>query len=74
METVPELRSVLGEATSEALIQLGQSKVSGDESKRKLKEAYTILMTLRNDVVSSTVSQLVIRLVEEKQACHFFPS
>ncbi|XP_024379036.1 mannose-6-phosphate isomerase 2 [Physcomitrium patens] len=67
VETVPELRSVLGEATSEALIQLGQCKVSGDESKRKLKEAYTILMTLRNDVVSSTVSQLVIRLVEEKE-------
>lgn len=68
VETVPELRSVLGEITSEALIEIGRSGVEGDEAKRTLKEAYTTLMTLPNDVVASTVSNLVTRLVKDKQA------
>ncbi|KAG0596051.1 hypothetical protein M758_UG220000 [Ceratodon purpureus] len=67
VETVPELRSVLGETTSEALIEIGRSGVEEDEAKRILKEAYTTLMTLPNDVVASTVSNLVTRLVRDKQ-------
>lgn len=67
VETVPELRSVLGETTSEALIEIGRSSGEGDVAKRTLKEAYTTLMTLPNDVVASTVSNLVTRLVKDKQ-------
>ena len=70
VETVPELRSVLGDATSEALIEMGRSGVDGEEAKRTLKEAYTTLMTLPNDVVASTVSNLVARLVKDKQVRH----
>jgi mannose-6-phosphate isomerase len=72
VETVPELRSVLGETTSEALIEIGRSSGEGDAAKRTLKEAYTTLMTLPNDVVASTVSNLVTRLVKDKQARSFF--
>ena len=67
VETVPELRSVLGESTSEALVENGRSNAEGDKAKRVLKEAYTTLMTLPNDVVASTVSKLVTRLVKDKQ-------
>ena len=77
VETVPELRSILGESTSEALVEIGRSNAGGDEAKRVLKEAYTTLMTLPNDVVASTVSKLVTRLVKDKQvrsSFFFLPS
>lgn len=69
METVPELRSVLGEDTCQVLVEIGRSSVEGEDAKRILKEAYTTLMTLPKDVVASTVSQLITRLVKDKQAC-----
>lgn len=73
VETVPELRSVLKEDTCKALIMLGTCKVERNEAKQALKQAYTTLMTLPNDVVASTVTELVNRLAKEKQACFFFP-
>ncbi|XP_024398750.1 mannose-6-phosphate isomerase 2 [Physcomitrium patens] len=67
VETVPELRSVLKEDTCKALIMLGTCKVERNEAKQALKQAYTTLMTLPNDVVASTVTELVNRLAKEKQ-------
>lgn len=74
METVPELRSVLGEDTCQDLVVIGRKSVGEEEAKRTLKEAYTTLMTLPNDVVASTVSELVTRLVKDKQARFSRPS
>lgn len=67
VETVPELRSVLGEATCQILVEIGRSSVEGEEAKQTLKNAYTTLMTLPKDVVNSTVSKLVTRLVKDEQ-------
>lgn len=67
VETVPELRSVLGEETSRDLVDIGRSHGDEEEAKRTLKEAYTTLMTLPNDIVASTVEKLVTRLVKDKQ-------
>jgi len=69
VETIPELRSVLGEETCQELVTIGRSRVRGEQAKRTLKEAYTTLMTLPKDVVGSTVEKLVTRLVRDKQAC-----
>ena len=69
MDTVPELRLVLGEHLSQSLIELASNKVKDEEAKLTLKTAFTTLMSLSKDVVASTVSDLIGRLVRDKQAC-----
>lgn len=71
MDTVPELRLVLGEHLSQSLIELASNKVKDEEAKLTLKTAFTTLMSLSKDVVASTVSDLIGRLVRDKQACLF---
>ena len=69
IDTVPELRLVLGEHVSQSLLELASNKVKDEEAKLTLKTAFTTLMSLSKDVVASTVSDLIGRLVRDKQAC-----
>ena len=70
VDAVPELRLMLGEHLSQSLVDLASDKVKDEGAKSILKCAFTTLMTLPKDVVASTVSDLVGRLMRDKQVCH----
>lgn len=65
---MPELRSVLGEETSEAVVTLGSNRDNVEGARPALKAAFTTLMTLPKDGVATTVSELITRLLKDKQA------
>ena len=56
METVPELKAAVGEATSQGFVQ---SQKGGQDMKGPFKEAFTQLMTCDSEVVVQSVDALV---------------